>query len=70
MAHGARLMAHDSWLMAHDSWLMAHGSWPITNLPRGPQAPSHEIPLNIPTPTPAPDHLLGGHNELGGTSVE
>ena len=28
------------------------------------------IPLNIPTPTPAPDHLLGGHNELGGTSIE
>ncbi len=28
------------------------------------------IPLNILTPTPAPDHLLGGHNELGGTSVE
>ena len=27
-------------------------------------------PLNIPTRTPAPDHLLGGHNELGGTSVE
>ena len=27
-------------------------------------------PLNIPTPTPAPDHLLGGHNELGGTVVE
>ena len=27
-------------------------------------------PLNIPTPTPAPDNLLGGHNELGGTSIE
>ena len=27
-------------------------------------------PLNIPTPTPAPDHLLGGHNELKTTSVE
>ena len=27
-------------------------------------------PLNIPTPTPAPNHLLGGHNELGGKSVE
>ena len=27
-------------------------------------------PLKIPTPTPAPDHLLGGHNELSGTSVE
>ena len=26
--------------------------------------------LNMPTPTPAPDHLLGGHKELGGTSVE
>ena len=24
-------------------------------------------PLNIPTPSPAPDHLLAGHNELGGT---
>ena len=28
------------------------------------------VPLNIPTPTPAPDHLLGGHNELIGTIVE
>ena len=28
------------------------------------------VPLNRPTPTPAPDHLLGGHNELAGTSVE
>ena len=27
-------------------------------------------PLNIPTPIPAPDHRLGGHNELGGTKVE
>ena len=26
-------------------------------------------PLNIPTPTPAPDHLFGRHNELGGMSV-
>ena len=24
----------------------------------------------MPTPTPAPDHLLGGHNKLNGTSVE
>ena len=31
------------------------------------ESPAH---LNIPTPTPAPDHLLGGHNELGGTIVE
>ena len=29
-----------------------------------------QAPLNIPTPTPAPDHSLGGHNELNGTSVE
>ena len=27
-------------------------------------------PFEIPTPTPAPDHLLGGHNELNGTSVK
>ena len=27
-------------------------------------------PLNIPSPTPAHDHLLGGHNELGGTITE
>ena len=27
-------------------------------------------PLNLPTPTPAPDHLLGGHNEVGGTIAE
>ena len=27
-------------------------------------------PLKIPIPTPAPDHLLGGHNELKTTSVE
>ena len=28
------------------------------------------VPLNIPTPTSAPDHLLGGRNEPGGTLVE
>ena len=28
------------------------------------------IPLNILIPTPAPKHLLGGHSELNGTSVE
>ena len=27
-------------------------------------------PLNIPTPTPAPDHLLGGHKKLHETSIE
>ena len=31
---------------------------------------SKGIPLNILIPTPAPDHLLGGHNELHGTEVE
>ena len=28
------------------------------------------VPLRILTPTPAPDHLLGGHNELNGTSFD
>ena len=32
--------------------------------------PKNHKPLKIPTPTAAPDHLLGGHNELGGTSAE
>ena len=27
-------------------------------------------PLNIPTPNPATDHLLGGHNEVGGNRAQ
>ena len=43
---------------------------PITKKPfyfRVREAPT---PLNIPIPTPASDHLLGGHNELKTTSFE
>ena len=44
-----------------ETWKIKKTNWKVREPP---------APLNIPTQTPAPDHLLGGHNELGGTIVE
>ena len=54
--------------MAHGSTERGRDPGAPSSPPRRPRGPGRAASLNIPTLTPAPDHLLGGHEGTWGTA--